>query len=245
MHRCIIVDDEPYAIEGLKRYISSIAELTIMNCYTDPLQALVEISAGDQVDLVLLDIDMPNINGIELAKEIRNKTNKLVFTTAHTKYGYDAFEVNADAFLLKPYSQGKFLITYNKLFPKLITKETTLTEKDDFIFIKSKDDHQKLLKVKYEDIIAVESNNNYVMIYTLHKNIITYMSLSEISKKLLTMPAFLQYQRSFIIAKAYIEFVDGNTIQLVNGVKMTVGDYYRKDFNNFLNNNMIKARRKV
>jgi DNA-binding LytR/AlgR family response regulator len=137
MYRCIIIDDEQHAIEGLKKYIDSVPELTLIQSYTDPLLALKAITEGDAVDLILLDVDMPKITGIELSKVIRNKTNKLIFTTAHTKYAYDAFEADADAYLLKPYTLGKFVITINKLFPAKQQTDTSL-EKEDFFFVKSK-----------------------------------------------------------------------------------------------------------
>jgi len=117
MYKCIIIDDEPHAIEGLKGYMASTPQLNLVKSYTDSLAALKDIQESEPVDLIFLDVDMPTINGIELAKEIRNKTAKLIFTTAHTKYAFEAFEVNADGYLLKPYSIGKFIIAINRLFP--------------------------------------------------------------------------------------------------------------------------------
>src|SRR3982750_1482359 len=114
MYKCIIIDDEPQAIEGLKTYLAATPQLELLASYTDPVIALKEIVERDNVDLIFLDVDMPKINGIELAKVIRNKTKKLIFTTAHTKYAFDAFEADADAFLWKPYSLGKFIITIEK-----------------------------------------------------------------------------------------------------------------------------------
>ncbi|WP_316765950.1 LytTR family DNA-binding domain-containing protein [Pedobacter frigiditerrae] len=244
MYRCIIIDDEPQAIEGLKGYISSVGELSIVNTYTDPLIALKEIVKNEPVDLIFLDVDMPKINGIELAKEIRNKTTKLVFTTAHTKYAYEAFESNADAYLLKPYSLGKFIITINKLF----TQELALTEqkvdvavKKDFFFVKSREDDLKILKIKYADIVAVESKQNYIMIYTLSKKILTYMSLIEIAKILNLMPGFMQLHRSFIISLDQIETIDGSLVKMTNGIRISVGDNYRKEFNSFVADRLIKT----
>ncbi|MFI5159426.1 MAG: LytR/AlgR family response regulator transcription factor, partial [Sphingobacteriales bacterium] len=86
-YSCIIVDDEPYAIEGLKTYIDLIPNLEVIKSYTDPLYALTDINSIGNVDLILLDIDMPMITGIELSKQVRQKTEKLVFTTAFTQYG--------------------------------------------------------------------------------------------------------------------------------------------------------------
>jgi len=245
MYRCIIIDDEPHAIEGLKSYIYNFPELLLIESYTDPLIALKEIKQNEAVDIIFMDVDMPKINGIELSREIRSKTDKLVFTTAHTKHAYEAFELDADAYLLKPYSIGKFTITLNKLLTNKLTlhnydkKDESLTQ--DFFFVKSKEDNLNILKVKFESIIAVESQQNYVKIYTPTKNIVTYMSLTEIAKILCALPLFMQMHRSFIINKAHIEAIDGHLIKMANGLKVSVGDKYHKEFNSFVNEHLIKA----
>jgi DNA-binding LytR/AlgR family response regulator len=244
INKCIIIDDEPYAIEGLKSYIESIPNLSVIKTYTDPLEALIDLTNSDVVDLILLDIDMPKITGIELSKEIRQKTRKLVFTTSYTQYGYLAFEAEADAYLLKPYSLTKFASTISKLFPQ--NEKPVLVEKviDNYFFVKNKDEHLKIVKIKFDDVIAVESKQNYVMIHTVSKKVLTYMSLSEISKIFTRFTNFEQFQRSFIISKEHIDNIDGNTINMVNGIQITVGEYYRKDFTTFLSERLIRARRK-
>ncbi|MCZ4224846.1 LytR/AlgR family response regulator transcription factor [Pedobacter rhodius] len=240
---CIIVDDEPHAIEGLKRYMTAIPALEVVKTYTDPVRAMLDISSGNNVDLILLDVDMPGITGIELGESVKPKTNKLVFTTAHSKYAYEAFEVEADDFLLKPYSLAKFIKTINKLFPQKII-ETESEDSGDYMFIKSKEDNLRLVKIRYKDIVAVESRLNYVQIHTLSKSITTYMSLSEVSKKLNQFDWFMQFQRSFIIAPEYIEYIEGSAIKMQNGTRITVGEYYKKYFNDFVDSKLIKARRK-
>lgn len=244
INTCIIIDDEPYAIEGLKSYINSIPNLSVLKTYTDPLEALIDLVNSDMVDLILLDIDMPKITGIELSKEIRQKTRKLVFTTSYTQYGYLAFEAEADAYLLKPYSLTKFASTISKLFPpneKPIVAEKVI---DNYFFVKNKDDHLKIVKIKFDEVIAVESKQNYVMIHTVSKKVLTYMSLTEISKIFTRFNNFEQFQRSFIISKEHIDNIDGNTINMINGIQITVGEYYRKDFTTFLSERLIRARRK-
>ncbi|MBK0380074.1 LytR/AlgR family response regulator transcription factor [Mucilaginibacter segetis] len=243
INKCVIIDDEPYAIEGLKTYIGSIPNLTLFKSYTDPVQALIDLTASDMVDLVLLDIDMPKITGIELSREIRQKTRKLVFTTSYTEYGYQAFEVDADAYLLKPYTLSKFAATILKLFPidEKIAQESKFI--DDYFFVKNKDENLKIVKIRYDEVIAVESKQNYVMIHTVSKKVVTYMSLTEISKIFKPYPRFEQFQRSFIICKDHIDTIDGNTIKMINGLQITVGDFYKKVFAEFLSNRLIKARR--
>ena len=244
LNTCVIIDDDEYAIEGLKNYISSVPTLVLGKCYTDPVEALLDINAGDIIDLILLDINMPKINGLELSREIRQKTRKLVFTTSYTKYGYDAFEAEADAYLLKPYSLSKFVATVSKLFPKQAVAVEETEAGDDFFFVKDKNDKLKIIKIRFQDVVAVESAQNYVYIHSVSKKVLTYMSLTEIAKVFQPFPNFVQFQRSFIINKDHIESIDGNMIRMINGIQFTVGDYYRKDYAAFLDRNLIKTKRK-
>lgn len=239
MYTCIIIDDEQHAIAGLELYIHAMPQLMLVKCYSDPLEALTGIT--ESVDFIFLDIDMPKINGIELAREIRNRTSKLVFTTAYTKYALEAFEVHGDAYLLKPFSLGKFMITVNRMLP--VRSAGNTQAKNDFFFVKSKADDLKLIKVCYGDLIAIESRRNDVMIHTLTRNILTYMSLMEISK-LLDLPNFIQVHRSFIINQEQIDCVTGNQVKLLNGMELTVGETFRKDFNRFIAKKLIKAGKK-
>lgn len=246
MFKCVIIDDEPHAIEGLKNYIEKVPELQLYKSYTNPVLALRDISQQEKVDLILLDIDMPEISGIELAKLVRERTSMLVFTTAHTRYGYDAFTVKADGYLLKPYSLARFLEVIEEILSKSKRKliQDTSSTRSEFMFIKSKDDNHKLIKVWFDDIVAVESKNNYIHLYTKDRGITTYMSLTEISKQLPERKGFIQFQRSFILGIKHIESIDGNVVAMVNGKKITVGDYYKKDFAAFVSCYLLKAKRK-
>ena len=244
-YSCIIIDDEPYAIEGLKTYIDLIPNLEVIKSYTDPLYALTDINSIGKVDLILLDIDMPMISGIELSKQVRQKTEKLVFTTAFTQYGYEAFEADADAYLLKPYSLLKFIATITKLFPQTVKSISEHAVNEEFFFVKNKYEQLKIVKINFKEIVSVEGQQNYVLIHTLSKKVLTYMSLNEISKILMQFPNFMKFQRSFIICIDHIDSIDGNTIRMVNGQAMTVGDYYRKDFVNFLASKLLKMNSKA
>jgi DNA-binding LytR/AlgR family response regulator len=243
-YKCIIIDDEEFAVDWLKNYFAAIPSLKLVKCYTDPLKALLEIAQGEAVDLIILDIHMPKITGIDLSKQIRRKTNKLIFSTAYKEYGFEAYEVEADAYLLKPYSISKFAATVAKLFSEVDGQKAGGNTKDDFFFVKNKDENLKIVKINYAEVIAVESKQNYVLIHTLTKKVLTYMSLTEISKILNKFQFFVQFQRSFIIGKMHIESIDGNTIKMVNGLQITVGDYYRKEFSAFLAEKLIKTGRK-
>lgn len=242
MYRCVIIDDEPHTIEGLRKYFESIPNITLVAAFSDPYLALIEMEVLKDIDLVLMDIDMPKISGIELSKSIRTKTKKLIFTTGHTKYGYEAFKADADDYLLKPYTLGEFIIAINKVF--LTSKEDKIYDDSAFL-VKNKDDGNRIVAIKYREVIAAESQLNYVTIYTKTAKVTTYMSLSEMYKVLNKGTGFLQFHRSFIISYNFIDYIDGNTIKMKNGLLLTVREYYRQRFQEFLNKNLIKSKSKI
>jgi DNA-binding LytR/AlgR family response regulator len=242
MYRCVIIDDEPHAIAGLSGYLESVPNLQLVSTFNDSSEALRELQSSPPVDIIFLDVDMPKISGIELSREIRSKTDKLIFTTGHTQYGYEAFKVDADDYLLKPYTLGEFIIAINKLFPE-IQKETGEVTQDCFL-VKSKEDNNRIVSINYKSVIAVESKLNYVTIYTSSRKVTTYMSLTEMFGILSKRKGFLQFHRSFIIAYDHIDYIDGHAIRMKNGIEVTVREHFKKSFSTFVSSNLIKARSK-
>jgi len=243
MYTCIIIDDEQHAVDALEKYVAKLPNFQLLACFTDPIEAFHSITTLGHIDLILLDIDMPEINGIELSIALRGKTSRLVFTTGHSRYGYEAFKADADDFLLKPYTFGEFLLSVSKLFPAMNENEAQKVPAGSF-FVKSKGEHSTILNIRFEDIIAVESQMNYVMIHTINRKVLAYMTLSEMAQILFPQPGFQRFQRSFIIAERYIDSITGNCIRMSTGLQMTVGDYYRKDFTRFVSEKLIKTGRR-
>lgn len=244
MYTCIIIDDESHAIEGLKELVLNFPEFTITGSYTDPLTALQAIKKGEKIDVIFLDVDMPKINGIELAKEIRHKTDKLVFTTAHTKYAYEAFEIDANAFLSKPYSSGKFNITIDKLFPRSAITKVAAGD-DNYFFFRSKRNENQLTRANYDDVIAVESEQNYVT-FTIkgRETDKVYITLTELELLLTPERGFMRVSRSFIINLNEIVSVNGNTIKLSGNKEAVVGNSARKEFQDFVAKRLAKGAKK-
>jgi two-component system LytT family response regulator len=242
--KCIVIDDDIHAVSGIKTYINNITNIQLIHSYTDPIQALNEITAGDNVDIVFMDVDMPMISGIELSKAIRHKTDKLIFTTSHSKYAYEAFEMYASAYLLKPYTFARFAETINRLFPHTPNvQNVTVKQDDDYFFVRNKSEKNSLIKVRYTDIVAIESLQNYVRIFTLNETIVSYIALSEIKIILKGFPNFAQAHRSFIIAKNYIEKVEGNTLKMINDLKINIGNSYRDSIQDYIKEKTIKTNR--
>jgi len=242
--KCIVIDDETHAINGIKGYIDTLKNLQLIEIYTDPLQALTEIGSGPDVDLIFMDVDMPMISGIELSKAIRHKTGKLIFTTSHSKYAYEAFEMHANAYLLKPYTFARFAETINRLYPQEPFQANISIQQDEaFFFIRNKNDNNNLVKVRYDAIIAIESLQNYVRIYTDAETIVSYIGLSEVKEILKEHPNFIQAHRSFIISKAHIEKVENNALKMKNQLVVNLGNIYREDILAFIKEKTIKTGR--
>lgn len=243
MYKCIIIDDEERGIKVLTDYIQSFSNFVITNSFTDPLKALKEISLMPKVDAIFMDVDMPGISGIELSKALRSKTDKLIFTTAHSRYAIDAFEVDGDAFLLKPYTFAKFALAVNKLFPKQEEAVENL-KNDTYFFVKNKEENLDLVKVFYSDIIAIESLQNYVQFYTTKGKIVAYFSLKEIINILKDREEFVQIQRSYIISVLFIDRLNGNVVVLNGNIKVTIGNNYRENLLDIVKNKILKTGRK-
>ncbi|WP_316737314.1 LytTR family DNA-binding domain-containing protein [Pedobacter aquatilis] len=243
--KCIVIEDDIHAVEGIKSYIKSLNNLHLIEVYTDPLKALNEIIAGSDVDIIFMDVDMPLISGIELSKSIRHKTDKLIFTTSHSKYAYEAFEMLANAYLLKPYTFARFAETINHLYPSVSVQSNSGTQPagKDYFFIRNKNDNNNLIKVRYNAIIAVESLQNYVRIYTTEENIVAYIGLSEIKLILKEMPNFLQAHRSFIISRNHIEKLEGYTLKMTNNLQVNLGNNYREEILAYIKEKTIKTGR--
>lgn len=248
MLKCIIVDDEQFSVDAIMKYINLTPNLDVVGVYTDPVNALQTISAEDDIDLLFMDIDMPWLSGLELAKALRSKTQKLVFTTAHSKYAFDAFEVEGDAFLLKPFTFGKFSTTINRLFPEKSANSTatnTTQIENDYFLVKSKEDDLAIIKIKYSEVIAFESLQNYVKIHLANnKTLISYLTLKDVLQLLKLRQEFKQFHRAFIISTDSISQIKGNTIQMSNGLSFPVGDVYKEQFSNYLEDKLLLTSRK-
>jgi len=223
MYKCYAIDDESYAIDKISEFIIQYKDLRLVKSFVKPLEALTYISSNDAVDVIFLDVEMRDMDGIELAKRIRHKTKKLIFCTGHSKYGYDAFEVDANGFLLKPYSYPKFEATVNKLF-----EGQSSTKGLDVIFVKSKFSSERIRVVVHE-IIAIEAQLHSIKIYTLMSTFEIFMGLIEFKAMISEHADVLQVHRSFIISLGYVLSVERNRIKMKGGLLVPIGSKFRGD----------------
>ena len=245
--KCVIIDVEVQAVEALEEYISNMPNMEVLKVYKNPLDALTEISTEDDIDFLFLDIDMPKITGLELAEALRNKTKYLVFTTAHSKFAINAFEVNADQFILKPVGMGKFALVINQLLKKRsaqLGSEFVLGSRTNDFFINT-NHKNKLLRISPSEIIAIEGMDNYVKIHTVSGPVIAYFTMKELEEKFQGDDTFFRVQKSYIVAKCYIKHVEGHTIHCTNGLVIPIGFVYKAAFIDYLAQNTFRSMRKI
>lgn len=225
-----------------------VPQLNIVDIYTDPQTALELVSVDNKIDMLFMDIDMPNMSGLELAQALRSKTQKLIFTTAHSKYAFEAYEVQGDAYLLKPFTFGKFSTTINRLFPKEADArpfEADPHHDDNYFLVKNKEEDLRIIKVMYSEVIAFESARNYIKIYLINNKILTaYLTIKDVWDLLGSRDGFKQFHRAFIISTDCINYIQGNTIKMNNNLTFTVGESYKEIFTAYLSSKLLKTSRK-
>jgi DNA-binding LytR/AlgR family response regulator len=223
MITCIAVDDEPLALEIMKKYIAKIYFLDLKGTFTDPFEAK-KVLEEHPVDIVFLDIQMPDINGIEFSKIINKKNTAVIFTTAFSEYAVDGFNVDAIDYLLKPIEYDRFLKAVYKA--KEYTDYLSNQElQDGYIFVKS--DYQ-MVKINLKDILYVEGLDDYIKIYLPQKSILTLMTLKTIAQKL---PAkeFLRVHRSYIVPVTRIDHISKSKIKIADK-EIPIGISYSDSF---------------
>ncbi|WP_298319321.1 LytTR family DNA-binding domain-containing protein [uncultured Aquimarina sp.] len=223
---CVIIDDEPAAIRLLEKYCTKVSFLEVKNTFTNPLDGLKYLE-NELIDLVFLDIQMPEITGIQLSKIIDKKT-KIIFTTAYPQFALDSYEVAAIDYLLKPIEFERFYTAISKI--KLgntakLSIDTTTT--DDFFFFKT-DGKNKYAKVFLKNIKYVESLKNYIAIHLQDQQIITYNTLKHF-KETLPPSSFIQIHKSYIISIKHIDKIDNDSIW-IDKQELPIGNTYRKSF---------------
>ena len=224
---CIIVDDEPMAREILESHLQKVDAVHVVATCKNAIEAFNEINSN-KIDLIFLDINMPEISGLSFAKSI-NKNIKVIFTTAYREYAIDGFNLQAVDYLLKPISFERLLQAVNKYLGENNTVEVAnspeiLPERNDFIFVRA---DRKMVKINFSEIRFIESLSDYVKIHLNDKTIVTRETISNIEAKL-PKNNFIRIHRSYIVAVAKIDSFTNEFIEV--GVKaIPISRSYKKD----------------
>lgn len=236
---CVIIEDEPLARNLMTEYVRKVPELNLLNAFSNPLEAL-EALRTLSVDLLFLDVQMPEITGISLLKVLK-KRPLVVLTTAYSEYALEGYELDVADYLLKPITFERFLKSVDKIMqrlnaePKPVVTTTENAPTPTFVFVK---DGTKLVKIQLNEILYVEGLKDYVTIHTTHQKITTLQRMKALEEQL---PAdkFIRIHNSFIVALNAIDVVQKNEVE-IKGTSLPIGDTYKKSFREFIERNHIQ-----
>ena len=241
--RCIIVDDEKLARTLLENYIQKLPQLTLVQSCKSPLEAL-ECLQSQQIDLMFLDIQMPDLTGIELLQSLPNKPI-VIFTTAYAEYALEGYQLDVIDYLLKPFSFNRFVQGVNKatqqlelqksgatsFTPPAQTAATPMVESKNHLIIKAE---HKTFKVKFSDIVYIKSVGEYVTYYiqgapqSKEQKIMTLQSLRKLEDEILPRAQFIRIHRSYIVAIDQVQVLEGNEL-VIGQERLPIGKTYREE----------------
>jgi len=240
MIRCIAIDDENLALELLEDDIRKVPFLELVKTYKSGFEAM-DMLQNEKIDLLFLDIQMPDISGIQFLKSLSHPP-LVIFTTAYEKYALEGFELDVIDYLLKPYSFERFLKAVNKAQEYLSntgkirspeqTEETHAS--DNFFFVKS---DYKLVKIEISEIQYIESLKDYIKIYTGGKPVLTLSSMKAIEDRLPSSD-FIRAHRGFIVNIRKIKYIHRNFV-MVENKEIPIGENYREGFLKAINQNKM------
>lgn len=232
--RCAVVEDEPKAMHLLEEYIAKTPFLTLISAFYDPVQAMQLLTQINQIDLVFLDINMPEMSGIDLATMIAPDV-KIIFTTAHTDFAVRSYEVNTIDYILKPIAYQRFFQSVSKA-KKIIDLERTgarAPAPEKHFFIKS---GKKIIQIHWAAINYIEALKEYMSIVTDTEKILVYKRMSELEA---IMPGnFVRIHKTFMINLDRIQKVEDNLV-FINDREIPLGKTYKEEFFNSLKGRII------
>jgi DNA-binding LytR/AlgR family response regulator len=232
------VEDEPLARNLLVAYVGKISYLTLVEAISNPLAAL-EVLRNNQIDLLFLDIQMPEITGINLLKTLQKKP-LVILTTAYSEYAIESYELDVVDYLLKPITFDRFLIAVEKANQRLtavppLAQSERPKEAAPFVFVK---DGTKLVKIQWDDILYVEGLKDYVTIHTKTQKIVTLQRLKNLETQLPT-DRFMRIHHSYIIALKAIDSIHKGEVQIGNAF-IPISESYKKAFKELIDKNQMQ-----
>lgn len=225
--RCLVVDDEPPAREIIRRYIDEVPTLELAGECSNALQAFAFLQQ-QPVDLLFLDIRMPQLSGIDFLKTLK-RPPKVVFTTAYSEYALESYELDVTDYLMKPIPFDRFLKAVNKAFPPGESKTETAAvaeEKkgDAFLYFRA---DRKMVKVMLQDILYIESMKDYIRVFTTNGTIITKQSITSV-EEMLPEKEFIRVHRSYIVSLNSIKTFTSELIE-IDKAEIPIGKLYRNE----------------
>ncbi len=235
--KSIAIDDEPLALRLVSDYISKTPFLELVGAFDNPLDAI-EFLADESVDLIFVDIQMPDLTGIEFARTLEN-VPKIIFTTAYEKYALEGFKLNAIDYLLKPFSYEEFLKAAQKARKQCELEASALPSieaNSQFLFLKSE---YKIRRINFNDILYIEGLKDYIKVYTTgeDKPVLSLNSMKSLEQKL-PETKFMRVHRSFIVNLDKIDTIERSRI-IFGKTYIPVSDLYKDKFQEYLDKNFL------
>ncbi|GAA6764882.1 LytR/AlgR family response regulator transcription factor [Flavobacterium johnsoniae] len=221
--KCLIIDDEPLAINVIKNYLEPLENFEVINTFSNPIEGL-NFLKNNTVDVIFLDINMPVLDGINFIKSLENPP-LLVITSAYSQFAIETYELDVLDYLVKPIEFPRLMKTLNKISKRLENKAASPQESNPdspFIFVKI--DKKRMKKIFFNEILVIESLKDYLKINTTTGKYIIHSTLSDFTD-LLPEKNFLRIHRSYTIAIDKIDAVEGNSIE-IEGLRYVIGRSY-------------------
>lgn len=241
MINCIIVDDEPHALEILDHYVKQTPHLNLVAAFSNPIEALQQLTQ-QKIDLVFLDIHMPELSGIDFIKAIQGKS-KVILTTAYSEFALEGYELSVVDYLLKPIRFPRFLAAVQKAVEQINLKQESpknqQASEEDYIFVKT-ESKGKLLKINLSEIDFIESMKNYVAIHRSGQKTLVYTSMKDLEERL-PKKQFIRVHKSYIIPISRISGIEGNLVRLKNvSAEIQIGESYKTELMEIIKGKMIQ-----
>lgn len=239
MINAIVIDDEKAAIEVIEFYLKQTPTINHIGSFTNPLEALQKI-AQEKVDLIFLDIQMPEISGLDLIK-VLNGNGKIILTTAYPEFAVEGFELEVLDYLLKPISMPRFVKAVDRATKLILGGESIDMQEDfqdDFILVKT-EQKGKLLKIMLNEIDYIEGMKNYVAIIHQHQKTLALLNMKDLENRL-PKKHFMRIHKSFIVSLASITMIEQDEVYLKDYKEnIYVGDSYKKQLMEVFKNKLV------
>lgn len=231
--KCLIIDDEPLAINVIKNYLNDINDIVVVDTFSNAIDAI-NFLKNNHIDLIFLDINMPVFDGLSFIKSLEIKP-LIVITTAYKEYAAETYELDVTDYLVKPISFPRFMKSVNKVFSNIEkNKKINTVNKSKRAFIFLRINKKKLQKVFLDEILVVESLKDYLKISTSTERFIIHQTLSSFTDEL-PKDKFIRIHRSFTISIDKVESIEGNSIE-IDGVRYVIGRTYIDSVKKILTN---------
>jgi two-component system LytT family response regulator len=235
--KCLAIDDEPLALKQISSYIAKTPFLEAVALYSNAFDAM-EYLANNEVDLMFVDINMPDLNGMDFVKSLVQKP-QIIFTTAYSEYAIEGFKVDALDYVLKPISYASFLKSANKAkawFELNLKQSESVQTTQDSLFVKSE---YKMVRIFLSEIKYIESSNEYIQIHLISDEPVTTLIRLKVIEEQLPKDKFMRVHRSFIVNLDRVKVIERNRIIYDHNIYIPVGEQYKENFQAFLNKTFL------